>query len=390
VIKGKEHERLNNPEEEVLQSYNGKLIFSSGDDSYSVSETLSSGLISGRGLLSIQRPLDFLQRRSLSFEHLILTTRKMSSTRVCVIGDTIVDEYVNSKAIGMSQEDPTIVVTPFEEKKFLGGAAIVAAHAKGFGAEVDFFTVLGRDPNAKFVQSELNRQNVNFIFFEDNERPTTFKQRIRAGGKTLLRVNYLRSHSIEKKIEDRVFSEFRNRANTCDLVIFSDFNYGFLVQSLVNKISDYCLNNDIMMVADSQSSSQIGDISRFKHMKLITPTERDSRLALHDSQSGLVVLSDLLAEKACAENVILKLGADGVLISGRSSLRSSLETDRLSSFNLAPADVAGAGDSLLVASSLAIVGGADIWEASYIGSLAAALQVNSIGNIPQYATIFTP
>ena len=42
----------------------------------------------------------------------------------------------------------------------------------------------------------------------------------------------------------------------------------------------------------------------------------------------------------------------------------------------------GAGDCLLVGSSLSLISGANIWEASYIGSISAALQVDRIGNIP--------
>lgn len=42
-----------------------------------------------------------------------------------MIGDTIVDQYVQCSAVGMSQEDPTIVVTPEESKFFLGGAGTV-------------------------------------------------------------------------------------------------------------------------------------------------------------------------------------------------------------------------------------------------------------------------
>ncbi len=34
----------------------------------------------------------------------------------------------------------------------------------------------------------------------------------------------------------------------------------------------------VMMAADSQVSSQIGDVSRFKGMTLITPTEREARV----------------------------------------------------------------------------------------------------------------
>jgi bifunctional ADP-heptose synthase (sugar kinase/adenylyltransferase) len=45
-------------------------------------------------------------------------------------------------------------------------------------------------------------------------------------------------------------------------------------------------------------------------------------------------------------------------------------------------DVAGAGDSLLVASALTLAAGGTIWESAFLGSLAAAIQVGRVGNIP--------
>ena len=52
-----------------------------------------------------------------------------------IIGDLIIDEYINCDPLGMSQEDPTLVVTPVESKKFIGGAGIVASHAASLGAK---------------------------------------------------------------------------------------------------------------------------------------------------------------------------------------------------------------------------------------------------------------
>ncbi len=81
---------------------------------------------------------------------------RMASLRVCVIGDTIVDEYVQCDPLGMSQEDPTIVVTPIVTDKFVGGAGIVAAHARYLGAHsVDFIFVVGDDDAGQYVANRL-------------------------------------------------------------------------------------------------------------------------------------------------------------------------------------------------------------------------------------------
>ena len=51
-------------------------------------------------------------------------------------------------------------------------------------------------------------------------------------------------------------------------------------------------------------------------------------------------------------------------------------------FNSNPVDTAGAGDALLATVALSIKLGATIWEASYLGNVAAAIQVSRLGNIP--------
>ena len=137
-----------------------------------------------------------------------------------------------------------------------------------------------------------------------------------------------------------------------------------------------------MMVADSQSSSQLGDVSRFKGMMLLTPTEREARLAVRDFESGLVVLAEKLRKKARAKNVVMTLGAEGLLAHAATATSDEFTTDRLSAFNTSPKDSAGAGDSLLTCSSMALAVGADLWKSIYLGSIAAACQVSRVGNVP--------
>ena len=63
----------------------------------------------------------------------------------------------------------------------------------------------------------------------------------------------------------------------------------------------------------------------------------------------------------------------------------TLVTDRLPALNPSPKDVAGAGDSFFMSSSMALRVGADSWQSSYLGALAAALQVSRVGNNPMTA-----
>lgn len=381
VVKGIEHESNFNPELKAVESYGGKLIFGSGELSFSSLDLLKREMVESN-LSSIIRPMDFPRRHSFNLHDLRNTVEKFKGFRVTVLGDLIVDEYIDCDPLGMSQEDPTLVVTPIQSEKFLGGAGIVAAHARSLGADVHFFSVSGKDETVKFALNKLQEYGVTAEVFEDSNRPTTLKQRYRANGKTLLRVSHLRKHVISQQIVGAIVNKLKPVLANSDLVVFSDFNYGCLPQSLVDEIATICISLNIPMVADSQSSSQTGDVSRFKDMLLLTPTEREARLAVGDFNSGLVVLAEKLRKKARAKNVILTLGAEGLLAHATSRHTDEWITDRLPAFNTAPKDPAGAGDSLLICCSMGMAVGADIWQSMYLGSIAAACQVSRVGNIP--------
>lgn len=378
VVKGKEHEDEENKELEILNNYGGKLLFSSGEIGFSSLDLLNEEFSTISE--NVKHSDDYLQRQEIKLDELKSIVEKFINLKVLVIGDTIVDEYITCEALGMSQEDPTIVVSPLATNKFIGGAAIVASHAKTLGADVKFISVVGDDENKNYVETHLEKLGVQTSLFCDTTRPTTLKQRFRANSKTLLRVNHLKQHSINKDIENEILKNIKNCINDVDLILFSDFSYGLLTNKIIKNITKIGQEKKVLMAADSQSSSQVGDISKFNYMTLVTPTEREIRLSLNDFESGLVVLSEKLAKKTNAEYIFTTLGAEGVMIYNNS--QDKLLTDNIKALATTVKDVSGAGDSLLTCSSLALAVGANIWQSSYLGSLAAAIQVSRVGNIP--------
>lgn len=381
VVKGSEHEHHFNIEQPALEAYGGKLLFCSGDVRFSSMDLLQRELHEVN-LSSIVKPKDYFARHKLSVPRLIEIVEAFASLRVIVIGDLIVDEYITCDPLGMSQEDPTIVVTPIKRDLFVGGAGIVAGHASGLGANVAYFSVVGEDDVATWAEQALGEYGVSARLISDSSRPTTLKQRYRARGKTLLRVSHLRQHPISKELADKLLTYVIPEINHADVLIFSDFNYGCLPQGMVDLIIEHCNAKNVLMVADSQASSQIGDVSRFHGTKLITPTEHEARLATRDMSSGLVTLAEKLMSQAQADHVLITLGAEGVFIHSPATPSEGLITDQLPAFNQAPKDVSGAGDSLLTSASMALAVGATIWEAAFIGSVVAACQVGRVGNLP--------
>jgi len=380
VVKGKEHESRFNVESEALSKCGGDLIFSSGEAIFS-SLDLIQRHIRDLDNSPIEFPEAFSARHNISRGRLRDILDQIVGLRVLVIGDLIVDEYITCEALGMSQEDPSIVVTPINTQRFLGGAGIVASHASGVGALVKFFSVAGNDESHEFASRQLRDHNVEAHIFEDSARPTTLKQRFRADQKTLLRISHLHQDSISSELQEVIKREVLEAVGGSDVLIFSDFNYGCLPQHLVAALSLEARRHNVIMAADSQSSSQVGDVARFRGMHLLTPTEREARLSLRNQEDGLAIIAEELARKTDSKALFLKLGSEGMILHA-SEGSGERRTDRIPALNALPRDVAGAGDSLLVLGILATAVGATPWEAACLGSLAAAIQVGRVGNIP--------
>lgn len=384
VVKGKEYQEKENIEVRILETYGGSITFSAGESVFTSSELIKNEILSYSKII-LKNEESYLKRHNISKDQLSKTLNNFKKINVLVIGETIVDEYISCQPIGMSHEDPTIVVNPLEKKLYLGGAAIVASHAASLGANAKFLTVTGDDNLSLFVKKELKKNNVGAKLFIDKTRPTSLKQRYRANGKSLFRVNNIHQNSISNNIQNSIFKELKKNISQIDLIVLSDFNYGVITNSLLKKIIKLVQNRDILIVADSQSSSQTGDISRFKNMNLITPTEREARISMRDNQSGIIGLINDLQKITESKNIILKMGADGILINSNNNNnnnKDSFLTDKIGPLNMNPVDVSGAGDSMLIASSMSLASKNSIWISSYIGSLAAAIQISRVGNVP--------
>jgi rfaE bifunctional protein kinase chain/domain len=380
IVKGSEHAHRFNPEDDVLKEYGGKLIFSSGEswDGHQYPNVVPQS--NGAHLI---HDLSYLNRHEISFERLESIVKKFKKLNVLVLGDCIVDEYIDVEPIGLSMEDASVVTAQLNSIKYVGGAGFVAIQARELCDKTTFFSMTGSDNLRNYVITTLTDQDVNYNLFEDFTRPTIHKIRYQSLGRTLFRLSKFRQHPIDLLASNGLSDQIISQLSDYDLVIFSDFSYGYLSQEMIDAITSSCIDKGIMVVADSQSSSQNGNIGKFKHMDLITPTEYEARQVFNGKSDGLVTVASSLVNKLKPKNFFITLGSDGLLIHCEdNSPHSSLITDQIGALNKNPVNVSGAGDTLLVFSSMALAVGATIWEAGYIGSIAAGIKISTLGNSP--------
>jgi rfaE bifunctional protein kinase chain/domain len=302
--------------------------------------------------------------------------------RILVVGDTIVDRYVACDPVGMSNEAPVVVVKELETQDYVGGGGIVAAHVAALGAQCTYLSVTGSDSPGEFVASSLTDFGVNARLLEDSSRPTTFKIRYLVESQKLFRVSRLKEHSLPSRIEDQLVQEIANMAPELDGILVSDFVYGVITPRVIEKLLNLSRDHNLLLFGDLQCSSQVGNISRFKHFSLICPTEREARIALSNHDDGIEYVANLLMEKTNSANMILKLGADGFIAYANKGDDGLLQRQHFPALTAYPIDVAGAGDALFAAMSVGVTRGLSLMQASALACCVSAIAVQTVGNQP--------
>ena len=105
---------------------------------------------------------------------------------------------------------------------------------------------------------------------QDISRPTTFKIRYMVDNQKMFRVSRLKEHFISEEIEEKLINEIRLKASKLNGIIISDFNYGVITERVLNEVMIVSKKYNLPTFADCQSSSQIGDVSKFRNINLLT------------------------------------------------------------------------------------------------------------------------
>ena len=383
IVFGKEFENTKDPE--ILNgikkqiSNKAKVEFHAGEIHYASADLLNSS----ESEFSQKRKNAFLKqcfKENISSESLLDSMKSWKKTHLLVIGDTILDQYAACEPIGLSAEAPVVVVKELKKKDFIGGAAIVASHIRALGAQCTFLSVTGDDSLSNKIDQKLKDKGINVNLIKDKSRPTTFKKRYIVENQKLFRVSRLEDHKLDKETEDKIIDKLREFAPTVNGIVVSYLFYGVITTNVLKEINLLSKKHSLMIFGDVQCSSQIGDITNFKNFSLLCPNEKETRIALKDTESGLEKLSQKLIEITQTKNLIMKLGAEGFI--AFESTNKNIKTYFFPALSVNPLDVAGAGDSLLAVMATSLSSNQSMLLSSALACCIASIAVETMGNEP--------
>jgi rfaE bifunctional protein kinase chain/domain len=383
LILGEEYKQIASPDVKAAiheqRRSDREVLFSSGGDE--ASTVLISRFEDEIESERIDQFNKVLCRNNIDRHTLLSLIDDWQNARVLVVGDSIVDRYIDCEAVGLSAEAPVVVVREKREQFFAGGAAVVAAHIAQLGGMCTLVSVVGEDPQGGILFSALETLGFDHCLVSDPDRPTTLKTRYIVESQKLFRTSRLSDQEISKTVENRLIEELKVRTSEIDVVVISDFNYGVITRKILKILKSLSKKNKFRIIGDLQCSSQFGSILKFNDFSLLCPNEKEARIALHDKVSGLEKISQQLIAKTKPAYLVLKLGSEGFILYDATS-PLSIKREAFPALSVAPIDVAGAGDSMLAVFALALARQQPLIYAGALATCMAAEAVETLGNSP--------
>ncbi len=303
----------------------------------------------------------------------------LAGLKVVVIGEAMLDSYLEGQASRISREAPVPIVTLSGRKDVPGGAANTAANVRSMGGHPAFLSVIGDDPEGTLLRHALEAVGVSTEhLLVHPERRTLAKHRVLASSQMLLRFDQGSTGPVDTLAEQRLVHCLEAMYPQCDAVIVSDYGYGILTPKVIHTLRKLQLRHPRVLVADAKDLSRYRRVgvtavkpnySEFAQLLGQRPVEDPRRRAEVVTAQGRRIL-DVTGSQMAA----VTLDAEGAVVLERGSppYRTYAHPARHS-------QAAGAGDTFVAALALALAAGSSTPAAAELASAAASFAVGKEG-----------
>jgi bifunctional ADP-heptose synthase (sugar kinase/adenylyltransferase) len=232
-----------------------------------------------------------------------------------------------------------------------------------------------RDSHEDFIREKLP-SNVNPVFHRFQDAPTVTKRRFVDSDLAKLFEVYFFQDS--PKLENNGVETNRwlteNLADF-DAVVVADFGNGFINEEMINVL---CEKSRFLAVNTQINSGNRGYhvINRYSRTDFVSLNEPELRLAAHNRHAPLEDVSKDVANRVQAKHIAITRGTKGAMLLDS----NSQEVYRVPALSSRVIDRIGAGDAFLSLSSICLGKGIDPNVAVFVGSVAAAMDVQIVCN----------
>lgn len=310
--------------------------------------------------------------------------KRFHHLRLLIIGDALLDSYLEGEAARLSRDGPIPVVRKTTEQRLPGGAANVATNLGALGAEVCFLSVVGNDIAGSLLRATLKERGIDDQWMlTDPTLQTPHKLRIMADGQHIARFDEGDGHTTvyAPETRQRLLTHLEDLYHSCDALVISDYRYGVLSTDVITRLERLQRADPKVLLIDSQT------LARFRRFPatIVTPNYQEFLLlaeALDDHSlianrsmepenlTEIAQMARRIRAGLAADYLAITLADRGVLLVDRQG-----QAQHYPAHPVAVAHDVGAGDSFASALILTLAAGGQIEEATQVGIDAAGIAV---------------
>ena len=296
-----------------------------------------------------------------------------TGANIAVIGDVIVDKFINVKFTRPSAEDMS--ANCYEEVGVIrnpGGAGCTARCVRALGGNVELYAVTGSGSGSRELGKELKALGIEDMTIRDTGggRPTTFKVRYvnAETGRQLMVAERQTRAPVEKWIEDSLLA--RMRQSSASVIIISDYDRGVVTPVVARGVCDIAKETSKQVICDGRPrplawyEANTHDILLFKGN--LREVEHMLGRSIRTEPELDMALNEISQRLRC--NVMVTLSQKGMIIQEMNGDRYSLPA-----LNPKPICVSGAGDTVAATIALSTVKGYSLRAACNYANIAAAI-----------------
>jgi D-beta-D-heptose 7-phosphate kinase/D-beta-D-heptose 1-phosphate adenosyltransferase len=248
---------------------------------------------------------------------ILLDKIKLSAPKVLVLGDIMLDCYINGSVRRISPEAPVPILNFEKEKYILGGVGNVAHNLVNLGAEVKLLTIIGDDSEGKIIQGLIKKLKISLDYVRSSANiNTTKKTRFISNSTQLLRLDA--DSSGFKAADYKLLKEkVKSAIGELDCIIISDYDKGVCSTDIIQYIISIADQEKTPIFIDPKGDSW----SKYSNATCITPNKKEA-----EKELGVILRDDTDFEKA-AQSICDKYNLKSCLITrGGQGLTYSIGT----------------------------------------------------------------
>jgi D-beta-D-heptose 7-phosphate kinase/D-beta-D-heptose 1-phosphate adenosyltransferase len=326
-------------------------------------------------------PTRLREVKAVKNQNLLPYIPRLKDSRVLVLGDLMVDEYIWGSVSRISPEAPVPVVNVTSESLRLGGAGNVVNNIHSLGGKVWLCGVVGNDPMGRKVVHDLRKMGVDTSgVVVEPERVTTVKTRIIAQHQQVVRYDREVVLPIQPESIRRILSFLDENLGQLDAVLISDYAKGVVCETLVKELRSSALKSGKILAVDPK----VKNVPLFEDVTIITPNHYEAGEAAGiwiRSEEDLRKAGQTLLERLRTESILITRGDKGMTLFERQGEVTHIPTVAKEVF-----DVTGAGDTVISVLTMALAVGASAREAAFLSNYAAGIVVGEVGTATLKAT----